>query len=114
MAIKVMRLLRNQYPGKFEAYMISDRNGKFLYAGHGRCGIRAETWLAPIFSEKFNRNTDELKILFRVIVATKYEAIELEEKFIEKFKPEFNIYTRSTEWLSKKTQLDELREKMRG
>lgn len=96
MAIKNMNLLQNRYPNTFEVYLISDLQDKPLYVGQGQFGIRARQHLCPSNAIKFNRKSSEIKILFKVIVATKEEALDLEEKFIERFKPEFNKAKRDT------------------
>lgn len=93
---KDMGLLKNIYPDKFEVYLISTVDDKHLYAGQGRCGIRAQSHLNSSGAQKFGYLSSEIKLSYRVIVASKKEAIDLEERFIEKFNPEFNICQRST------------------
>lgn len=91
-----MNLLRNRYPNKFEVYLITDLSDKPLYAGQGRCGFRAKNWLRPSRYKKFGQ---PVKIKYLVIVETRAEALDLEEKFIERFNPPFNICKRGTRHL---------------
>lgn len=112
MGSKNVNLLRNRYPNTFEVYLIGTIDDKPLYAGQGQCGHRAQEHLSYPGCNKYNLKPSELKILHRVIVATKQEALELEERFIEKFKPKFNIYKHNNATRKLHTHSEESKIKM--
>ena len=100
---------RIQYKGKFEVYLLSDDNGNPIYAGQGAAFRRATAWFQPSMYKKFGFKPI---ISFRVIVESKKEALDLEEKIIEKFKPKFNICERGTSSSKGKILSEETRKRM--
>lgn len=105
---------RERYKSKFEVYSIEDSLNTIIYIGQGQAFKRSSVWLTPRKKEQLG---GDVKIGFRVIVETKKEALDLEERAIEKFKPKYNKAYRASKILGYKMsqeQKDKISSAMKG